>query len=201
MGGVGGVGVIGSRRCSQHPPPPFAHPIHTCACCPAQVFPKQLLLALLPPELDILCTHPMFGPDSGKGECVLLLLLLLHPLQTLHKQQIHPPHPLHTRTLNQPHAAQVPGMGSTSCMTRCVSGTTPSARRASTRCSASSGGRAAGVLRGRASMWRAGHEPGVVGGRAVSAHNACEQPLRPLAAASDCPPLSLVFVSHSTQDG
>jgi hypothetical protein len=38
------------------PPPP-----HT------QVFPKQLLLSLLPPELDILCTHPMFGPDSGKG--------------------------------------------------------------------------------------------------------------------------------------
>lgn len=32
-----------------------------------QVFPKQLLLSLLPPELDILCTHPMFGPDSGKG--------------------------------------------------------------------------------------------------------------------------------------
>eukprot|EP00878_Enallax_costatus_P026206 GHUV01028093.1.p1 GENE.GHUV01028093.1~~GHUV01028093.1.p1 ORF type:complete len:357 (+),score=134.33 GHUV01028093.1:1396-2466(+) len=32
-----------------------------------KVFPKQLLLRLLPPELDILCTHPMFGPDSGKG--------------------------------------------------------------------------------------------------------------------------------------
>jgi prephenate dehydrogenase len=34
---------------------------------PVQVFPKQLLLSMLPPELDILCTHPMFGPDSGKG--------------------------------------------------------------------------------------------------------------------------------------
>ncbi|WIA37655.1 hypothetical protein OEZ86_014553 [Tetradesmus obliquus] len=32
-----------------------------------KVFPKQLLLSRLPPELDILCTHPMFGPDSGKG--------------------------------------------------------------------------------------------------------------------------------------
>ncbi|KAF8055326.1 TYRAAT2 [Scenedesmus sp. PABB004] len=32
-----------------------------------KVFPKQLLLRLLPPEVDILCTHPMFGPDSGKG--------------------------------------------------------------------------------------------------------------------------------------
>ncbi len=32
-----------------------------------QVFPKQLLLRMLPPEVDVLCTHPMFGPDSGKG--------------------------------------------------------------------------------------------------------------------------------------
>ncbi|KAK9863375.1 hypothetical protein WJX84_001101, partial [Apatococcus fuscideae] len=30
-------------------------------------FPKQLLLSMLPPEMDVLCTHPMFGPDSGKG--------------------------------------------------------------------------------------------------------------------------------------
>lgn len=28
-------------------------------------FPKRLLLTVLPPEVDILCTHPMFGPDSG----------------------------------------------------------------------------------------------------------------------------------------
>lgn len=28
-------------------------------------FPKRLLLRALPPEVDILCTHPMFGPDSG----------------------------------------------------------------------------------------------------------------------------------------
>ncbi|KAE9596215.1 hypothetical protein Lal_00048685 [Lupinus albus] len=28
--------------------------------------PRHLLLTLLPEELDILCTHPMFGPDSGK---------------------------------------------------------------------------------------------------------------------------------------
>lgn len=31
------------------------------------MFPKQLLLRELPSEVDILCTHPMFGPDSGKG--------------------------------------------------------------------------------------------------------------------------------------
>eukprot|EP00210_Caulerpa_lentillifera_P006130 g5857.t1 len=30
-------------------------------------FPKRLMLSVLPAELDILCTHPMFGPDSGKG--------------------------------------------------------------------------------------------------------------------------------------
>jgi arogenate dehydrogenase (NADP+) len=29
--------------------------------------PRQVLLDLLPPECDILCTHPMFGPDSGKN--------------------------------------------------------------------------------------------------------------------------------------
>ena len=30
-------------------------------------FPKRALLARLPPSFDILCTHPMFGPDSGSG--------------------------------------------------------------------------------------------------------------------------------------
>jgi len=28
--------------------------------------PRQILLDVLPKECDILCTHPMFGPDSGK---------------------------------------------------------------------------------------------------------------------------------------
>ena len=32
-----------------------------------KVFPKQLFLKELPRQFDILCTHPMFGPDSGKG--------------------------------------------------------------------------------------------------------------------------------------
>lgn len=32
-----------------------------------KVFPKTLFLNLLPPEVDVLCTHPMFGPDSGRG--------------------------------------------------------------------------------------------------------------------------------------
>lgn len=30
-------------------------------------FPKQLFLQKLPANFDILCLHPMFGPDSGKG--------------------------------------------------------------------------------------------------------------------------------------
>jgi len=32
-----------------------------------KVFPKMLLLRELPTDFDILCTHPMFGPDSGRG--------------------------------------------------------------------------------------------------------------------------------------
>lgn len=30
-------------------------------------FPKNLFLQILPPEFNILCTHPMFGPESGKS--------------------------------------------------------------------------------------------------------------------------------------
>lgn len=29
--------------------------------------PRQVMLDLLPSQCDILCTHPMFGPDSGKN--------------------------------------------------------------------------------------------------------------------------------------
>lgn len=32
-----------------------------------KIFPKTLLREVLPEEVDILCTHPMFGPDSGKA--------------------------------------------------------------------------------------------------------------------------------------
>ncbi|XP_020259335.1 arogenate dehydrogenase 2, chloroplastic-like [Asparagus officinalis] len=30
-------------------------------------FPKNLFLQHLPPHFDVLCTHPMFGPESGKN--------------------------------------------------------------------------------------------------------------------------------------
>ncbi|XP_019710263.1 arogenate dehydrogenase 2, chloroplastic isoform X1 [Elaeis guineensis] len=29
-------------------------------------YPRELLLRVLPEEADVLCTHPMFGPESGK---------------------------------------------------------------------------------------------------------------------------------------
>ena len=28
-------------------------------------FPKSLMLELLPPDFDVICSHPMFGPESG----------------------------------------------------------------------------------------------------------------------------------------
>lgn len=30
-------------------------------------FPRELFLEILPEEFDILCTHPMFGPESGRN--------------------------------------------------------------------------------------------------------------------------------------
>lgn len=30
-------------------------------------YPRQILLNVIPKECDIMCTHPMFGPDSGKN--------------------------------------------------------------------------------------------------------------------------------------
>mmetsp|Transcript_696 Transcript_696/g.770 ORF Transcript_696/g.770 Transcript_696/m.770 type:complete len:407 (+) Transcript_696:79-1299(+) len=35
--------------------------------CSVKEHPRQVMLDLLPPEADILCTHPMFGPISGKN--------------------------------------------------------------------------------------------------------------------------------------
>jgi len=31
-----------------------------------QCHPKKTMLDVLPADTDILCTHPMFGPESGK---------------------------------------------------------------------------------------------------------------------------------------
>ena len=45
-----------------------ALPPHTLVCdvLSVKLHPKSILLASLPPHLSLLCTHPMFGPDSGK---------------------------------------------------------------------------------------------------------------------------------------
>jgi hypothetical protein len=53
----------------------WTHSYSTLQRSLTQVFPKQLLLAQLPPEVDILCTHPMFGPDSGRGSWAGLNLM------------------------------------------------------------------------------------------------------------------------------
>jgi len=37
-----------------------------CDVLSVKQFPKQLFQQLLPEDFDILCLHPMFGPDSGK---------------------------------------------------------------------------------------------------------------------------------------
>ena len=37
-----------------------------CDVLSVKQFPKQLFTQLLPDNFDILCLHPMFGPDSGK---------------------------------------------------------------------------------------------------------------------------------------
>jgi prephenate dehydrogenase len=37
--------------------------------------PKESMLRVLTPECDILCTHPMFGPQSGKTSWVGLPLM------------------------------------------------------------------------------------------------------------------------------
>ena len=34
--------------------------------CSVKEHPREILLKYLPEQCDILCTHPMFGPDSGK---------------------------------------------------------------------------------------------------------------------------------------
>ncbi len=35
--------------------------------CSVKVHPSKAMMKILPPEVDILATHPMFGPDSGKN--------------------------------------------------------------------------------------------------------------------------------------
>lgn len=43
--------------------------------CSVKVYPAQVMEQLLPPGIDIIATHPMFGPDSGKNGVVGLPLV------------------------------------------------------------------------------------------------------------------------------
>ena len=36
----------------------------TVSC--VQMYPRDVMMRLLPPAADILCTHPMFGPRSAR---------------------------------------------------------------------------------------------------------------------------------------
>ncbi|PQP97404.1 arogenate dehydrogenase 1 chloroplastic [Prunus yedoensis var. nudiflora] len=49
-------------------------------------FPRNLFLQTLPLEFDILCTHPMFGPESGKnGGMVFLLFMIRSGLEVMNQ--------------------------------------------------------------------------------------------------------------------
>jgi len=48
--------------------------------CSVKVYPASLMLRLLPPEIEILATHPMFGPDSGVGG-IASLPMVFSPLR------------------------------------------------------------------------------------------------------------------------
>ncbi|KAL3524022.1 hypothetical protein ACH5RR_016856 [Cinchona calisaya] len=42
------------------------HPTLFAEVLSVKEYPRHVLLKALPPEIDLLCTHPMFGPESGK---------------------------------------------------------------------------------------------------------------------------------------
>jgi len=48
--------------------------------CSVKVYPANLMLKLLPPEIGILATHPMFGPDSAVSG-IAKLPIVLSPLR------------------------------------------------------------------------------------------------------------------------
>jgi prephenate dehydrogenase len=48
--------------------------------CSVKVIPSELMVKLLDPGVEIVATHPMFGPDSGKNG-VSGLPLVMHPVR------------------------------------------------------------------------------------------------------------------------
>lgn len=52
--------------------------------CSVKTYPSNLMIRLLPPEIEILATHPMFGPDSGMNG-IADLPIVLSPLRVNEK--------------------------------------------------------------------------------------------------------------------
>ncbi|NQU68556.1 MAG: prephenate dehydrogenase/arogenate dehydrogenase family protein [Candidatus Marinimicrobia bacterium] len=52
--------------------------------CSVKSFPAQVMESKLPKSAGIICSHPMFGPDSYSPYCELKMVM--HPLRDLHHQ-------------------------------------------------------------------------------------------------------------------
>jgi len=62
----GGGGFFGEQKNNQYNNGGVAHGPLVVDVLSVKEHARKVLLEHLPPECDILCTHPMFGPDSGK---------------------------------------------------------------------------------------------------------------------------------------
>jgi len=55
--------------------------------CSVKVYPAKIMETLLPPHTGIICSHPMFGPDSYSP--YRELKIVMHPLRDTHLQYEH----------------------------------------------------------------------------------------------------------------
>jgi len=61
------VSILSFEKVLQSLPPALLSTVLVVDVLSVKQYAKAAMLRLLPPEADILCTHPMFGPESGKG--------------------------------------------------------------------------------------------------------------------------------------
>ena len=73
--------VISGRLIVHAPVPLLCLPFAPIA---VKEFPKALLLNALPDNVNILCTHPMFGPDSEKQVTHTICFHIIGNLETMH---------------------------------------------------------------------------------------------------------------------